>query len=302
MRKLNGPFWQNPHTPDLSKPLFHYTSIEAFISIIKNGEIWLTDSRCLNDNDDSILFKKICTQPGFLFLFQHVKDESTLNFIRELHEFYSMADYEGLSNRYVFSCSLAGDKSSFWLTDYADHGAGVCLQFNNAEISFFDNECRCDHNDPTANRKGFDIWATQYSIDYSAFEKTAKTLLQLIEDYLHNGRHSLRICPENFHKLIGSLHKNASWSHEKEIRFIMHSPYDEEGNAVSDNNVFYRKGKYGLLPYKKLYTPKAHTRYLNKVILGPKISNYQQLEIFTEFLHKHGFYGTEVVPSGLSIR
>ena len=34
------------------KDLFHYTTLDGFLSILKNGDLWLTDSRYCNDEEE----------------------------------------------------------------------------------------------------------------------------------------------------------------------------------------------------------------------------------------------------------
>lgn len=303
MVKISRPLLPVALSPDIKQPLFHYTNISAFQSIIENRELWLTDSRCLNDNDDSVLLKKIFMNQKTLDLWKDCKDCKTTRFVQSLYNFYSYTEYASLiSKRYVFSCSLVGDKSSFWLTDYADRGAGVCIEFNQEATLNFDTERHCEDNPPSFRWRGFHIWSSQYSIDSNTVDKSPEALHQLIEEYLFKYSGAISRDPTFFHGWFWSLFKSPCWSHEQEVRFIIDGPIDDDGHPVHDNEVFYRKGMYGLCPYKKLYMPKGYTDYLNKVILGPKISNNQQIEIVSEFLSKNGFKNIEVVPSNLSIR
>lgn len=39
-------------SPD--KDLFHYTTLDGFLSILKNGDLWLTDSRYCNDEEELV--------------------------------------------------------------------------------------------------------------------------------------------------------------------------------------------------------------------------------------------------------
>ena len=109
-------------TENIPKILYHYTDINALISIVQNKKIWLSSAENLNDKKEITwawdkfdgLYKKILSD-------QFIENEVDL-YIRK---FIEIRDFKF----YICSLSLVSDKLSQWLA-YANNGRGISIGFD----------------------------------------------------------------------------------------------------------------------------------------------------------------------------
>lgn len=106
--------------------IYHYTDLNAFLSIIKNKKLWLSATNNLNDYYEVDWFlnkihKKIST----------VVNDKNHNFL----DTYWQMLRRNLGTPYICSFSKNGDLLSQWRA-YADDGYGVAIGFNKAYFNF----------------------------------------------------------------------------------------------------------------------------------------------------------------------
>jgi hypothetical protein len=115
-------------TPDF---VYHYTSINSFMSIIKNNNLWFSHASYLNDPMEitfgidvimNILSKNQEDFPNILKIIEKqrtVYNESSLDIKRDL--------------TFIFSYSELADELPSWI-QYGDNGYGICLGFITSKL------------------------------------------------------------------------------------------------------------------------------------------------------------------------
>lgn len=112
--------------------LYHYTSQKVLESILRNGELWLSNIHDMNDPLETFygidVLLRICDQ----FTSRDLEE------IKEVIEAYrSTGRLDGYQTyerpTYVFSLSSLEDNIYNWMS-YADTGNGVSLEFNRVEL------------------------------------------------------------------------------------------------------------------------------------------------------------------------
>lgn len=212
---------------DISKTLYHYCSLNTFLSIIKTSSIWLSDVQKSNDykemswfrqhyyefllekytNTDDKDIKTICeiifsiaAKDGFdkvpWWLHQAVNDNSQ----QILNIFQSLRVYS-------FCLSELSDSLGQW-RGYADDGRGVAIGFSYDYFrSIIGRGLRC----PVFNFMFGDI---SYRTDFtSLFER-----MFLLHDKSKNAEYVLNAMMDLTH--ASALFKHPSFSEEKEWRII----------------------------------------------------------------------------------
>lgn len=106
--------------------VYHYTSIDSFMSIMKSNELWFSHALYLNDPLEIAFGLDVIIN----ILNKKKNDYTTvLNIIEKQRNTYK--EYSLDLNRnlvFLFSFSELSDKLSSWI-QYGDSGHGVCLEF-----------------------------------------------------------------------------------------------------------------------------------------------------------------------------
>ena len=109
--------------------LYHYTSMEALLSIVQSGKIWATDTRYLNDRTDGTylfeLLKTHIARRANKATNQDRKDSERLLWLLEIMPRYAV---------FVTSFSEVGDSLSQWRA-YSPGGIGFSIGFNAKAIA-----------------------------------------------------------------------------------------------------------------------------------------------------------------------
>lgn len=117
VQKSVGGLWTNGTQP---KSVFHYTTVDMAVSILRSRELWLSRLDCLNDSAElSYGAKRIRNRIG--------TPEDT-------HDGVILECVDRLVRRrhqtYVFSTCLAGDSVALW----QGYKSNVCLEFNPVDV------------------------------------------------------------------------------------------------------------------------------------------------------------------------
>lgn len=198
--------------------LYHYTSIESFVNIVKSGKVWASDCRYLNDTQElelalNLFLKKI-DKPKQKAL------SSALHLYRISRVFC------------VFSLSRSPKVLSQWRA-YADNGKGVAIGFNRKNLigslhsssvylvdciyhkhEDFLNEVLNSHtqevneiNSMYEDNKAIDVFIEKIEKNFQPLEKIFSELLRV---------------------------KNPAFSEEKEVRLVVNAPISNSLTRVSN--------------------------------------------------------------------
>lgn len=113
--------------------LYHYTSKEGFLGIIKNKTLWATEILFMNDSKESkIPFEillKLLSEEKNSDIRKKIEDAQNVTKIN-IFDFYKA--FEGF-NTYVISFSEKQNDLNQWRS-YGENGSGFCIEFNTNQL------------------------------------------------------------------------------------------------------------------------------------------------------------------------
>lgn len=112
---------------NLPGKLSHYTSVDVLCSILKNKEIWLGSTRCMNDISELSFFIDKLKEYILQVCDDEEKKKRTESFFEKIHQ--------RLLNEYPYALCLSKkeDDASQW-ERYAGNAQGVCIVFNTKKL------------------------------------------------------------------------------------------------------------------------------------------------------------------------
>lgn len=247
---------------DYGDKLYHYTSMNTFLSMLNSRELWLSNTGTMNDKKETIYFIEMIQNE--LKLYQR-------------KDFFDKV-YEQISEhyRYAFCLSTEKDDAAQW-ERYADSAKGVCIVFNVEEL------CKCLYG-----YSGFMFNRVFYD------ETVAEgNYCKIVKSYFETGQIDVYKTEEELIRYLldtGGLHKHRSFFHECEVRITatdnvrqygVEYALKELGNVVKKVLILkpdvmgQNKGTY----FEKL---------IDNVILGPR--SQQNIKILQEYIVAKGFY------------
>lgn len=255
--------------------IYHYCSMDTFLKIIKNKEIWMTETKTMNDSLEGNLLnnKEYLLEKGYL----------TSGLVRIFDQYIN----KGISVACCFSS--CGDMLSQW-RGYAEDATGVAIGFSKKEMGFV-QEIPNDEIFPkrfdTPNR-GFFLSNIRYLSD----EERNDCFDRLYEraKSLHDEKRKIT---EYFAQKLTKLSlmvKGKAFEEEKEIRCLEHygffpglkTPKNPEYAYTSGFD--YRATKRGISMYAEV---KFSEKCVKEIILGPK--NGSRRETMIDFTKSNNF-------------
>ena len=244
-----------------SKVLYHYCSVEAFYSIIKNHSIWLSDLSRTNDSKELVWLKGLVEQETLPYirgrLMTSIGGDSRGWRIAEV--LLSHAD----SGRSCWGFCLTGKKDNLgqW-RGYGDDGEGVSIGFRRKKLE----------NIMTIQSSGVvrDIFLSKpelvlAEVEYRKEEKILSEISQEAKEFVKNhgnicqvtekmlkdaGFPGIKISPNIAEKIVmewiamrkGPLYKMRAFKEEKEWRIIFTMPRDK----LTEDNLKKYRWPYGM--------------------------------------------------------
>lgn len=178
--------------PDLS--LYHYTDLNALISILNHRQLWLTDSMYLNDSQEMFDGVKILSTT----LVSDDLEPINSDIKHDINEVINNIKNRDIPTHYIASFSEQGDLLSQWRA----YGM-FCIEFDPSKI----NNVRC-----------------AYFIDdkYKIARNSIKSCDQSIQLYKMQGADFIAKLTTYMELVVASLRmKNEGFSEEKEHRMIV---------------------------------------------------------------------------------
>lgn len=242
--------------------LYHYTSMNAFLSMLNSRELWLSNTGTMNDRKETVHFIEMMQKE--LAIFQRIEF---------FHKIYEQIP---LHYKYAFCLSTEKDDAAQW-ERYADSAKGVCIAFNVEEL------CKClyGYSDFMFNKVFYD--ETIINSKY----------YQIVKNYFETGKIDIYETEEKLVKFLlyaGNLHKHNSFLHECEVRITTMDNKKQYG-------VEYELKELGNVVKKVLILKPdvmGHAKGTNfenlidKVIIGPR--SQQNIKILQEYIYSKGFY------------
>lgn len=266
--------------PDDIEIFYQYRSLQVFIEMVKNKQLWLTDITKMNDDAEekwtTRLIDAVCIK---------MEDNSIESFYKKIYE-----SYLSCSRTFICCFSEEGDILSQWRA-YADDGKGFAIGFSSEMLK----------NIKTIPK----IFAPHY-VDAVKFFKVfyaEEDKCDWMTDYIKSIQAEAAY-QGSFNEIdrlswLASAIKNPAFKEEKEWRLVFQltdqlSPQNQK-NMMSE--VSFRPTSKGLSPY---FTHDFCDKDLKEVCLGPK--NESTIQDIEWFLKKHGFSDVKVTKSSATYR
>ena len=262
--------------------LYHYCTLSAFMSIIQNKCIWLSDTRYTND----ALEVRVLDETVWNALKELVDDKSFS--IEKANELWAL--YKGNNTVGYISCfSEDADLLSQWRA-YSDDGFGVAIG-----ISF--DELKIELGNPylvAGEKKHY----FGYKVDYldDGFKDTFYNLIKSKQNWENHYFELMQFFKRNYYT------KSKGFAEEKEWR-IVYLPlllFDNKTGEADDREGFdlneckFRNSNNRIIPYYEL---PINTNCIKEIILGPKSKlDYSTLSMF---LVQNGFKGVQIRSSSI---
>ncbi|MGN4998919.1 DUF2971 domain-containing protein [Aeromonas veronii] len=276
--------------------IYHYTDLNAFLSIIKNKKLWLSAANNLNDYYEVDWFlNKI-----------HKKLSKVVNDNNHncLDTYWQMLRKQ-LGIPYICSFSKNGDLLSQWRA-YADNGYGVAIGFNKA---YFDFKVELPY---LSHCKDHTIGITDVIYDESIQDKIIESYINQLKDFNSLEKAGEVVINSVSHLVrLSYASKNPAFAEENEVR-IIHTPMvmgfegdSKIGKTIVHGNISemqHRVSGKRITSFFELDISTGNNDIppISEIILGPK-SKLSKYDIDT-LLSLNGFSDAEYRTSIASYR
>lgn len=256
--------------------LYHYTSMNTFISMLNSRELWLSNTGTMNDRKETIHFIEMIQK--------ELKEYQRNDFFDKVYE-QIPGHY-----KYAFCFSTEKDDAAQW-ERYADSAKGVCIVFNVEQL------CKClyGYSDFMFNK-----------VFYNETVGESK-YCKIVKKYFETGQIEIYKTEEELIRFLlyaGNLHKHNSFLHECEVRITtmnntkqygMEYALKELGNVIKKVLIL----KPDIMGHKKSTN---FEKLIDKVIIGPR--SQQNISILQEYMCSKGFQAmaNNVVQSECPLR
>lgn len=265
--------------------VYHYCSIDSFLSIIQNSKIWLSDVRKLNDRSEcSWIRDKVNSK------IQRYLAELDATALDAWNMGYKMGadDESDQLTVYTTSFSECYDSLSQWRS-YAQDGQGLAIGFSKTHLKVLGNKYpnRIIFNKVIYDEEKqaeFVDTIVKENIDKLQYKAVAHCGLELSTNYL----------------IKFPLYKNPSFHEENEWRIIFPSGTGNKGETNIQgfkflNNTKFRSTNGMIVPYLEMDFSNIKHDIIREIYIGPK-SNVSRSDILN-VLRESGYYDKEEVYS-----
>jgi len=245
--------------------IYHYTSLDAFVSILKNKKLWLSGSQNLNDHQEM--------EWGLGKIRDSLKRRRTPQNDNHVNDLWKLL--EAYIPPYVCSFSMdGGDQLSQWRA-YACDGTGVAIGFNLNSLPVTSTlpyqSDALEHCITT-----FDV-IYQNNMQDERIDKAVDRLMTYVSN--QNNNHDIGVIDRAASHLYGlaAVFKNPAFEEEREWR-IVHTPTitsDRDTNKVNVKNgisdMHHRVSNGRLITYFEYgLTTTTCEQPIAELVLGPK--------------------------------
>lgn len=272
--------------------LYHYCSVPAFFSIVKNKSIWLSDVSKSNDSQELRWFlteyEKLLHSLWYSLLLERKKagfEDDPIE-TQELYSSLSQELYSDCVKCWAFCLSEKRDDLGQW-RGYADNGKGIAIGFKREPFNAIVNE------EILRLEKVNDESVLSPRFDYVRYGKIP--LSHFVENFRKKLKLSVDLSPTMLRRILSSsitgaykispFYKNEGFSAEAEWRIIYSQEYDSityDGVLETDHDVkvdttnIFRPTNWGYI--EKNSDLVSHIEFVNEdfsnsiaeIIIGPK--------------------------------
>lgn len=238
--------------------LWHYTSFDAFINIVKEKQMWATHTGHLNDYTEGVPIGVFARMRMAELVNANTVPERSAS-LRKLA--LSLREFRG--ENFVICFSAAGDRLDNWRS-YLRGGRGVALGFTQTALAQWAPFTldRVRYAPPEELQKEFDAVADRFLAALQTIDHE-RTFLEM-DAWLYEWAARL---------------KDRAFREEQEWRLFLHP-------GKAPRPTLYRSGPTGVVPY--VLGPKFEPSAIDEVRLAPGTSE-EQRESVERFLSEHGF-------------
>lgn len=265
-----------------SKELFHYTSIDSLLGIVKDKELWATELKYLNDSQEFRYFAELMRERTLVY--DAFGDEAEIEAANQLRSWISDWFVDG---SLVFTTSFTenGNVLSQW-RGYCEHGKGVSLGFDPAAI------VAC------ADQASFKLGRCIY--DWKRHQSLATEVInRLIKAAVKNGRDATKHISQCYYNTfeaaatdiiqIAVLTKHPAFKEEEEWRCV-----SQPVKNYVEAPIEYRPGRVSLIPFIRFPLPVINNALAIKTaVVGPSPSPELAFNGIARFLAKYAATGQQ---------
>lgn len=292
----------------MSDKLYHYTSTEAFLSIMENQELWLTDIKYLNDATE---FEYTLMQAERMH--RELISGAAATFVENVTNKVKRLALIDKRTAYVFSMSEEGDLLSQW-RGYCAGPGGVSVGFSTSSLmEYCSNHYlplrTCVYEVELQQSELLQLWRSLYmNLLGRNMEEVALMREEQVVSLLEQRRKELYddddvIKGEYVHCIMefwsdvvmsAPINKHNAFAEEKEWRLVL-------GNEAEahDTKVNYRPKSGYIVPYLKI---KAPVECISEIILGPSAEPELARNSMRRFVEDHFETKVDVVTSNVPYR
>ena len=296
----------NEYSDDLcfsNQPIYHYTNIDGFMSILKNRDFWISNIRYMNDSQEFENGKNI-----FKNIYKNkIQSANTLEkkFFEELIEICEKDSSIGsfkIRNKDIFAMSFCSDGDL--LTQWQIYGnGGVAIGFDNPPKDPFDTITFMDEDQyeqeiiktPPENMYPHDelrLFPRKIIYDDEKkgkiFDSIVNIGLKFMEAYSDD---VMDMCLDGISDALFyyfALMKDANFKHENESRFLYYFKQDSKAK------ICFRKRGNVILPYLRLKILDVnccpHKIFpINDIVVAPGSQKEYVADSIKYFLEKTGY-------------
>lgn len=245
---------------DYGDRLYHYTSLNNFLSMVKNHEIWMNSTGSMNDRKETSYFiemlKKELDEYGREDFFEKIYNQIPLNY------------------KYAFCLSTERDDAAQW-ERYGDSAMGVCVDFNVEEL------CKClyGYSDIMFNR----VFYSDSVINEKYFD--------IVKNYFETGQIDIYSSEEELIKQLiyaGNLHKHKSFKNEYEVRITTLDNKKQYGIEYALKEIGNVVKKVLILKTDSMCHSKdtSFEKLIDEIIIGPR--SQQNIDVLQQYICSYG--------------
>lgn len=240
--------------------VYHYCSVEAFVEIIKNSKLWLSDILKSNDSNEGIWIRDRIVKDIKKRLLSIDTD-----CLEEWEKGYEL-NPEFLSSMYAICFSERKDCLSQW-RGYAQDGQGIAIGFSKKYL----DEIKLEHLEKPFKLKTFDkiIYDEKEQDDY-----IHKIVCENINSMDNNGIYHTALEFNTNFLMNFPLCKNPSFEEEQEWRVIIISHPRHQTTTSSGEFKFhapkFRVTSGKIISYIEMDFSKIKNNFIKEIWIGPK--------------------------------
>lgn len=256
-------------TEKITEPIYHYTSINAFIGMLKSKELWLSNLAIMNDKNEMLeMSNRLRTDLAN----EHI-DKGKIDIL------FSFMSTE--FSHFVYcasSFSLNEDDAAMW-ERYGDNAQGVCLEIKPDKLI-------------AGISKNYALGRVRYSPDEQYNQLLQSVINEAKETSLDEWKQRIYWHLLFFINRYSILYKHKSFKGENEVRLYATQPCNINGLNKDNADVAHKKldeyfiERSGVIKFieRVLFEP---CDVVSKIILGPRAK--QDIVVFKGYLRAMKF-------------